>query len=137
MTLGHGNPQSVAAGDAKASVLGRRVLIIEDEFAVSMLLEDMLQDMGCVVAETASRLPDATAKAETIDYDVAILDVNLDGKNTFDLARTMATRGRRFVFATGYGRSILPADLANAPILAKPYSFEDLESVVTQALKPN
>ncbi len=95
---------SVVESDLK----GRRVLLIEDESTISMLIEDTLIEIGCEVVATASRLPEAIEKANGIDCDVAILDVNLNGKQTFDVAYALRRRSTPFVFSTGYGRAVIP-----------------------------
>jgi CheY-like chemotaxis protein len=113
---------------------GRRVLIIEDEALVMMLLEDTLTDAGCEIAGAASRIEEALEKARSLAFDVAVLDVNLNGRQTFDVARCIAQRGIPFVFATGYGAASLLADFQGVPILQKPFQQEDLEAALCLAL---
>ena len=118
------------AGD----LAGRRVLVIEDESMVMMLLQDMLGDIGCEVIGSASRFTDAMEKARSLTFDVAILDVNLNGERTFPIAEILAARGIGFVFATGYGASSLPACFAKTPVLQKPFHQQELEHAVRMAL---
>lgn len=113
---------------------GRRVLVVEDEYMVSMLIEDMLGDLGCEVVGTASRLDDALEKSRSLSFDIAILDVNLSGQPTFDIARVLAEREIAFVFATGYGPARLPEPLSDAPVLQKPFRRKDMERVLRAAL---
>jgi CheY-like chemotaxis protein len=121
--------------ESKAGELaGRRVLVIEDESMVMMLLQDMLADIGCEVIGCASRLTDAIEKARSLTFDVAILDVNLNGEKTFPIADVLAARGIDFVFATGYGASSLPASFSNTPILQKPFHQQELEHAMRVAL---
>src|SRR5262245_2169286 len=75
-------PMTSAAHD----LAGWHVLFIEDESMVMMLLQDMLEDIGCVIVDSASRLEEALAKAKSLTFDVAILDVNLNGERTFPIA---------------------------------------------------
>src|SRR5512140_3995081 len=82
---------------------GLRVLVVEDEMMVSMLIEDMLSDMGCTVVGPASRLDEAIALAKASEIDCAVLDVNLGGQPIFPLADLLRERGCPFAFATGYG----------------------------------
>src|SRR5215813_9745416 len=82
---------------------GRRVLIVEDEGMVAMLLEDMLADLGHEVVATAARLDRATQLVSEAAIDFAILDVNLNGQHTYSLADALKQRDIPFVFATGYG----------------------------------
>src|SRR5689334_1216651 len=102
-----------------SSLVGRRVLVVEDESLVTMLLQDTLADIGCEVVGSASRFNDAVAKASSLDFDIAILDVNLNGDQTFPIAEALVQRGAAFVFATGYGERSVPRDLHNVPILQK------------------
>jgi len=113
---------------------GKRVLLVEDESPITMLLEDLLGDMGCFVVAVAPRLPDAIEKAEMLSYDVAILDVNLNGKYTFPLAEQLMKRNVPFVFSTGYGRSIIPQGLQAVPVLQKPFQQRDLVEALRVAL---
>jgi len=119
---------------AEGGLRGRRILIVEDESMVVMLLEDFLGDIGCEVVGVGSRLEEALAHVEMLEFDAAILDVNLDGQQTFALARDIVGRGRAVVFSTGYGASTLPPDLRNVPVLQKPFHQEDLERTLQAAL---
>jgi CheY-like chemotaxis protein len=114
---------------------GLRVLIIEDESMVAMLMEDMLHDLGCTVVGMVARFDDALKQAtDGPAFDVALLDVNLHGQQTFPVAEALAARGARFVFATGYGEAILPPSLQGGPILQKPFEQEALERALRRAL---
>jgi CheY-like chemotaxis protein len=119
---------------AAQDLAGRRVLVVEDEPMVMMLLQDMLEDIGCVVVGTASRLAEATEKASKLAFDLAILDVDLDGVRTFPIAEVLAQRGVRFMFATGYGAATLPPDLSGRPVLQKPFQQQELERALRAAL---
>lgn len=111
---------------------GLRVMIVEDESVVAMLLEDYLEELGCTIAGAASRLPDALRKAESLPMDAAVLDVNLAGVLSYPVAEKLRDKGVWVVFATGYGVSGLRPDLRDAPVLAKPFNQEQL----TKALLP-
>ncbi|MGD9922642.1 MAG: response regulator [Pseudorhodoplanes sp.] len=113
---------------------GRRVLLVEDESLIIMLVEDTLADLGCEVAGVASRFDDAVTKARTLAFDVAILDVNLNGLRTFPIAEIIQQRGIAFVFATGYGATSVPDGLNAVPILQKPFAAIDLEKALRSAL---
>src|SRR3954454_21247120 len=82
---------------------GLRVLVVEDEMMVSMLIEDMLSDLGCTVVGPASRLEEAMKLAHDADLDCAVLDVTRGGQPIFPLADLLREKGARFAFATGYG----------------------------------
>jgi CheY-like chemotaxis protein len=116
-------------------LMGRRILVIEDESMVSMLIEDTLVDMGCVVVALASRFDDGLAKAQTLAFDAAILDVNLAGERSFGIADALRLRKLPFVFATGYGKGSIPEPLRGAPILQKPFSPVELEQALLSALE--
>jgi len=114
---------------------GRRVLIVEDESMVTMLLQDFLEDIGCEVAGVASRLKEAFAKIDALTFDVAILDVNLNGEQTLPVAEALLAAGRAIVFATGYAATTVPSQLAAVPILQKPFQQQDLERALRAALQ--
>jgi CheY-like chemotaxis protein len=114
---------------------GRRVLVVEDESMVTMLLQDFLEDMGCEVAGVASRLKEALEKIDALTFDVAILDVNLDGQQTLPVAQALLAHDRRFVFATGYGATTVPPEFRAVPILQKPFQQQDLERALRAALQ--
>jgi CheY-like chemotaxis protein len=110
--------------------MGVRVLIVEDEIIVALFLEDLLIEFGYEVAGVATHLDDAMARAP--DYDVAVLDVHLGGRNVFDFADTLAARGTPFVFATGYGERGIPERHRARPVLQKPFQPHDLKQVLEQ-----
>lgn len=118
-----------------ASLTGLRVLVVEDEALVSMLLEDMLADHGCEVAATASQLRQAMDLVAdgTLAFDAAILDVNLGGEPIFPLAEKLAERGAPFIFATGYGAGGLPESWRDRPTLQKPFSHRDVGAALAAA----
>lgn len=113
---------------------GKRALVVEDEAMVAMLIEDSLQEMGCVVAATASTLDRAVALAAEAAVDFAILDLNLSGKLSFPAAEALAARGVPFVFSTGYGAGALPERFRQVPTIGKPFSPSELEEAVARAL---
>nr|WP_038623425.1 response regulator [Stutzerimonas stutzeri] len=109
-------------------------MVVEDEALVGMLLEDMLNDIGCAHVEVLSRFADGLLAAETGSFDLAVLDVNLDGVASFPIAEQLIARNIPLVFATGYGASGMDPRFSNVPTLQKPFFFNDLERVVFQAL---
>jgi DNA-binding response OmpR family regulator len=118
----------------EAELVGRRVFVVEDESMVTMLIEDTLADIGCEVIGSASRFEEAIAKAKSLSFEVAILDVNLNGQQTFPIAEALSERGIPFVWATGYSGASLPKSLPNAPLLPKPFHQRDLERALRAAL---
>lgn len=109
---------------------GLRVLVVEDEMMVSMLIEDMLTDLGCVVIGPAARLDEAIALAESEKIDCAVLDVNLGGQPIFPLADLLRTRGAPFAFATGYGDAGLRDVDKGSLVLQKPFRETDLARIL-------
>jgi len=103
-----------------------RVFFAEDEPLVAMLVEDMLVEIGCDVASFALTGDDALRMAREAEFDVAVLDVNLDGETSYPAAEALRARGIPFIFATSYGvRGMNPA-FADVPVLQKPFRKEDL-----------
>ena len=113
-----------------------RVLIVEDEALVAMLLEDMLADAGYTVAASVGVLPAALAlvKDRSAEFDFAILDVNLNGQPIFPVAEALAEIGKPFVFSTGYGNAGLPPQWRDRPTLQKPFGSADVERVLETTL---
>lgn len=109
---------------------GLKVLVVEDEMMVSMLIEDMLGDMGCQVIGPASRLDEALALAQDAEIDCAVLDVNLGGQPIFPLADLLREKGRPFAFATGYGDSALRDVDKGSLVLQKPFREIDLQRII-------
>lgn len=114
---------------------GLRVLVVEDEVAIAMLVEDMLIDLGIEVIGPAGRLAQGAKLAESETLDIAILDVNVAGEVVYPIADILARRGIRFVFSTGYGAAGIDAPWRGRPVLQKPFSQSELESALTTALE--
>ena len=105
-----------------------RILIVEDETLVAMLLEDMLADEGHEVVFTASGIEPALKyiAAHLSEFDFAIMDVNLGGQPSFPVAEALSAAGKAFAFSTGYGPGGLPAEWRSFPVLSKPFSGADV-----------
>ena len=106
----------------------QRILIVEDEIVVALFLEDVLADFGYEVAGVVSHLDVAMAREP--DYDIALLDVHINGHNVFDFADLLASRDIPFVFATGYGERGIPERHRCSPVLQKPFQPADLKRVL-------
>jgi DNA-binding response OmpR family regulator len=113
-----------------------RILIVEDEMTIALLLEDMIEEMGHEVAGLAMRLPQALDLADRMAFDLAILDVNLDGHMSYPVAEVLAARGIPFLFATGYGSVGIDPAYRTAIIIKKPYSLADLQAAIENCLRP-
>ena len=103
-----------------------RVLVVEDEYLIRMLVEDMLADLGYAVAAAVGTMAEASELAATGDFSAAILDVNLDGNEIFPVADILSGRGVPFVFVTGYGERSLPEPYRDRPALQKPFQADQL-----------
>jgi CheY-like chemotaxis protein len=113
---------------------GRRVLVVEDEMIIVLVIEEALFDLGAQVIGPASRLDEALQLAREASIDAAILDVNIRGGNSYPVADILAERGIPFVFCSGYSDWALEERYRDRPRLAKPYSSKELESRVLQLL---
>ena len=123
--------------DGAAPLAGARVLVVEDETLVAMLLEDMIADLGGTIMGSASRVGRALEIVSdlTNGIDVAVLDVNLGGEEAFPVAEALAERGVPFAFSTGYGNAGLPAAWRGRPTLQKPFTHEQVRAVLRDALQ--
>ncbi|NGM49859.1 response regulator [Caulobacter sp. 602-2] len=110
-----------------------RVLIVEDEIMVAMLVEDLLTDLGCDVTGPAVSAETAVEAARREIVDFALLDVNLDGGTSFAAADVLRERGVPFAFVTGYGDQGVRPDLRDAPILSKPVDPRQLARTIAAA----
>ena len=107
-----------------------RILVVEDDGLVAMLIEDMLDDLGCEVACSAGSVATALQWLEAGgEADAALLDVNLAGERVWPVADALVARGTPFAFTTGYGELDEPR-FSNAPLLGKPIRGERLEQVL-------
>jgi len=118
------------------NIQGLRVLVVEDDSLICLLLEDMLLDLGCQVVGTAGHIKRAIELAQCEEnVDVAILDVNLGGRQVFPAADILAKRGVPFLFATGMGADALPADWLGHCSLQKPMTIEGLGDALRRAIR--
>jgi CheY-like chemotaxis protein len=106
---------------------GLKVLVVEDEAAISLLLEDMLLDFGCEVIGPAARLSAALEAVDRETLDLAILDVNVAGEPIYPVADALVQRGVPFVFSTGYGSAGIKDAYRDRPVLQKPFAQHDLK----------
>lgn len=112
-----------------------RVLVVEDEAMVAMLIEDMLEDIGCKVIDSIASLAKACDAAATADLDLAMLDMNIAGEKVFPVAQILRERRIPFLFSSGYGEAGLPAEYATCQVLSKPFSQESLKEKLVLALQ--
>lgn len=110
----------------------RRILIVEDEPLVAILIEDTLVDLGCAVVGPLDSIERAMAVAQNEPLDGAFLDVNVYGQFVYPIAETLAARNIPFVFMTGYGEAGIDARYRSAPVLAKPFLTDAIEQLLQQ-----
>lgn len=112
-----------------------RILVVDDEPLVSMLVEDWLAELGCEVVGPARSLEDGLGLAETAGLDGAILDVRLGDQNCYPVANVLRERGVPFAFATGDSGQGMISEFDNALLLLKPFDFEGVKAVVGKLLQ--
>jgi CheY-like chemotaxis protein len=114
------------------SLTGRRILVVEDETLVAMLVEDTLIDAGAVVLGPVATVAEALALLNAERPAMAVLDLNLAGETSEPVADVLTQMGVPFVVASGYGAAGLPPRHAHVPVLAKPYAPEDLTAALAR-----
>ena len=117
-----------------AGLTGKRVLVVEDEVLVAMLVEDEPRDAGAEVVGPAPSVEDALRLVEAVAADggisAAVLDINLGGRHVAAVADRLAAFGVPFLFATGYGAKRDTGGYGAAPVLEKPFDMERLVTAV-------
>jgi DNA-binding response OmpR family regulator len=112
----------------------RRVLIVEDEMLIALMLQDMLEDAGMIIEGVANSLPVGLDLARSADAQLAILDINLNGEEAYPIADVLQGRGIPFIFSTGYGAASVKPNYGSVPQLVKPYQQELLSAAIQAAL---
>ena len=110
-----------------------KLLVVEDDAMIGMLLADMLCELGYTVAAEAASIDEALEAARKTDFDLAILDADLQGRSVSPVADALVARDIRFVFLTGYGDHGLPA-YRDRPTLNKPFQIDALSRCCKSAL---
>ena len=113
----------------------RRVLIVEDEMLIAMMLQDMIADAGLEVEGVANSLKAGVDMASRADFDLAILDVNLNGEEVYPVAEILQKRGIPFIFSSGYGAGGIKSEFGGVPQVVKPYQQNLLIAALNAALK--
>ncbi len=111
-----------------------RVLLVEDEVLITLLLQDMLLDLECEVADAPASLDDALSAARNGAFDLALIDLNLHGNLSYPVADILKARRIPFIFVTGYGAAALEPTYAGTPVLEKPFHRKDLEAIIARVL---
>lgn len=116
----------------EALLRGRRILIVEDEALVAMLVEDALLDAGCRIIGPAATVAEALALLEAELPEAAVLDLNLSGETSAPVADALVQQGVPFLVASGYGAAGLPEGHRGVPVLAKPYDPGELTAALAR-----
>jgi len=106
------------------------VLVVEDEAVIGMLIEDMLNDLGCTKVSVVACVDRALELLATEEPDFAMLDVNLNGRRSYPVADLLKARGVPFVFLSGYGPHGLEPPYTSASLLQKPFQMNDLAAML-------
>jgi two-component sensor histidine kinase/DNA-binding response OmpR family regulator len=129
-----GDKNGASAGDVVPGVIhGKRIMIVEDEALVAMILEDQLNELGFAISSTCASVSDALKAIAADRPDGAILDVNLGGQLVYPVADQLMDRGIPFVFVTGYGRESVDRRYASIQVLEKPVDQQALRGIFTTA----
>jgi CheY-like chemotaxis protein len=112
-----------------------RVLVIEDEMLILMMIEMMLGDLDCQSVVSASTLGTALAAVEREDFDIAMLDMNLGGEESSSIADALDVRGVPYLFCTGNVGGDRRADVKTRAVLRKPFTFRALSEELGALVK--
>ena len=121
---------------SNVALTGCRVLVVEDEVLIGMVLEDILDMLGCVLTGSAATMDEAWRLVEAHEFDIAILDVNIGSDPIFPLADLVRERGVPVIFATGSLPDSLPERFADCAVLEKPYVYAGVEAALGRAWPP-
>ena len=112
---------------------GRTILIVEDEPLIAMMLEDFLESLGHTVIGSVDNVEAALDHVGRGGFDVAIVDVNLNGERVWPVADRLAAKGIPYVLATGGHIEPPPEAHASVPVLSKPFTLDAIEPVLDEA----
>jgi DNA-binding response OmpR family regulator len=116
------------------SAKGLRVFLVEDEPMIRILVTDMLGELGYIIAGEAGHLDQALQLAQSVEFDLAILDVNLKGRLITPVAELIRARELPIIFATGYGAEGLPEQFRDLSALQKPFQMEALAAMIDEVM---
>jgi CheY-like chemotaxis protein len=124
---------TMTVSDQRAKPL--RVLVVEDEVLICMTLQDVLEDLGCEIAAVCTTLQEALVSSLSVEFDVAILDVNLQGEEITPVSVVLHDRDIPFIFSTGYGRGGVPQQFSQYPLIEKPFRDTDVKASLQSAME--
>ncbi|HEY1933105.1 MAG TPA: response regulator [Acetobacteraceae bacterium] len=119
----------------ETKLAGRRILVVEDDAMVAMVLESALEEAQCVIVGPFGDLTDALAVVQREALDLAVLDINLGGEMVFPLADLLEARGVPFLLLSGYGDTGLPEDRPHWPVCAKPFKLDHLVAALVRLME--
>jgi CheY-like chemotaxis protein len=119
---------------SRQELSNRRVLVVEDEMMIAMLIEDMLDEFSCKLVGPATNVPRALELIAKENVEIAVLDLNLGGEDTYAIAEALQQKNVPFIFATGYGSTGVRQEYGNRQVLQKPFQARDLENALAEAL---
>jgi CheY-like chemotaxis protein len=122
----HGPTPGLPPNRTDLRLIAPRVLVVEDEMTVAMLIEDMVSELAYEVAGVVPRLEDAMRLLDSETFDLALLDVHLNGKTVFPFAAELEARDIPFLFATAYGPRGIPEEFRGHLVLQKPFGPMEL-----------
>ncbi len=108
------------------TLAGLRVMVVEDELLIAMLIEDTLLDQGCIIVGPFTSVDEAMRAAQTAPVDLAVLDVNLRGEKVYPVAELLAARDIPFLLLSGYGNDAIPAGRPGWQAVSKPFVVTEL-----------
>jgi CheY-like chemotaxis protein len=120
------------ANQTPLRLIAPRVLVVEDEMTVAMLIEDMVHELAYDVAAVVPRLEDAMRLLDSESFDLALLDVHLNGKTVFPFASELDAREIPFIFATAYGKRGIPDEFSGYRVLQKPFGPVELRHALME-----
>jgi DNA-binding response OmpR family regulator len=110
----------------KPSLCGCRVLIVEDEYLLASELEEALRASRAEVIGPIHDLDSALEQVAGGGFDVAVIDINLHGHQTYQIAEELQRIGVPFIFATGYGEDVIPVRFRDVVRFEKLYNMNTL-----------
>ena len=135
MSSTHAQPEpSLGTKGPHEPLRGRRIMVVEDEMLIAMLIEETLVEQGCTVVGPFNTVADALDAARSAEVAVAVLDVNLHGQRVYPVAEALEARGIPFVLLSGYGTDAIPAEHPDWVACAKPFMPNDLIHALSSRL---